>query len=57
MVRAGHTAEQVIGKLRRRTCCCPRGRRCPWGVAEQVYYEWRVVYDGITVDRVRQLKD
>ena len=62
MARQGHTAEQIIGKLREVEVGLAGGRRVgelcrSIGVTEQTYYRWRAEYGGLKLDQAKRLKE
>lgn len=61
MARRGHSAEQVINKLRQAEVAMAEGctvaevsRRI--GVTQQTFYRWRAEYGGLRIDQARRLK-
>ena len=62
MSKRGHTAEQIIGKLREAEVLLAQGRTVQdtsrsLGVTEQTDYRWRKGYGGLRVDQARRLKE
>jgi putative transposase len=61
-MRKRHTAEQIIGLLRRAEVELSQGRSVGeicrgLGVSEASYYRWRSEYGGLKVDQARRLKE
>ncbi len=62
MAKKGHTAEQIIAKLREAEVLLTKGTKMPQvcrklGVTEQTYYRWRKEYGGVRTDQVKRLKE
>ena len=62
MARKGHSAEQIINKLREAEVHLGQGMSVAevsrkLGVTEQTYYRWRKEYGGLKTDQARKLKD
>ena len=62
MPKKRHTAEQIIGLLRRAEVELAQGRRMGeicrgLGVSEASFYRWRAEYGGLKVDQARRLRD
>jgi putative transposase len=60
--RKRHTAEEIIGKLRRAEVALAQDIAVPdvcrrLGVTEQTYYRWRKECGGLGRDQARRLKD
>ena len=61
-MRKRHTAEQIIGLLRRAEVELAQGRSMGeicrgLGISEASYYRWRSEYGGLKVDQARRLKE
>ena len=62
MARRGHTAEQIIGKLREVEVGLAGGGKVvelcrSIGATEQTYYRWRAEYGGLKLDQAKRLKE
>ena len=56
-----HTAEQIIGKLRRADVELGKGQKVPdvcklLSITEQTYYRWRQKYGGMAPEMAKELK-
>ena len=61
MAKKGHTAEQIISKLRETEVLLAKGTSMvqvcrKLGVTEQTYYRWRKEYGGVRTDQAKGLK-
>ncbi len=57
-----HSAEQIVGKLRRADVSLGKGLRVPevckqLGISEQTYYRWRTKYGGMDPQMAKQLRE
>ncbi len=57
-----HSAEQIVGKLRRADIELGKGLKVPevcrqLGISEQTYYRWRTKYGGMDPLMARQMKE
>ena len=62
MGRKGHTAEQIIAKLRAAEVALAKGQALAevvrkLEISEQTYYRWRKEYGGLRVDQAKRLKE
>ena len=62
MAKKGHTAEQIISKLREAEILLATGTKMPQvcrkiGITEQTYYRWRKEYGGVRTDQVKRFKE
>jgi transposase-like protein len=62
MRRKGHTAEEIVSKLRQGDVLTALGRTVAEairqiGVTEVTYYRWRSEYGGLKSDQVKRLKE
>jgi len=61
MPRKGHTAEEIITKLREGDVLQSKGQSIAeacrhLGISEQTYYKWRKEYGGLQVDQAKRFK-
>jgi putative transposase len=57
-----HSAEQIVGKLRRADIELGKGLKVPevcrqLGISEQTYYRWRTKYGGMDPLMAKQMKE
>ena len=57
-----HSAEQIVGKLRRADIELGKGQKVPevcrqLGISEQTYYRWRTKYGGMDPLMAKQMKE
>ena len=61
-MKARHSAEQIVAKLRDADVALGKGLRVPevckqLGVSEQTYYRWRTKYGGMDPQMARQMQE
>jgi hypothetical protein len=61
-MKKGHTAEQIVAKLREAEVELAKGRKVPevvheLRIAEQTYYCWRKEYGGLRSDQARRSQE
>ena len=61
MAKKGHTAEQIISKLREAEVLLAKDMKMPQvcrklAVTEQTYYRWRKEFGGMEVDQARRFR-
>jgi len=62
MAKVRHTAEQIIGKVRKVVVILSQGGSVAQGckairVTEQTYYRWRKEFGGLKVEQAKRLKE
>jgi len=62
MGKRGHTAAQIIGKLREAEVLRSKGMAMEevlrqLGISDATYYKWRKEYGGLRVDQAKRLKE
>ncbi len=60
-MKARHSAEQIVAKLRQADVALGKGLRVPevckqLGISEQTYYRWRTKYGGMAPEMAKQMK-